>query len=488
MRFRLDREAGLDLALLALLAATLRFYNLNRQLWSDEIVALVFTFRSAFSDYASSNPSFVPHPLYELMAFTSISVFGEQPWTVRLPAALFGVGTVLMVYLFVRKVAGRGEALLAGGLMSVFYNHVFYSQDARGYSTMLFFFTLSSLMLLDLDRLKGWQSVVFVISSALGCLAVVFGAFALAGHSMVLLAVVWWRRRGRDRSAMSLGAAGALVAAAAVVTLAAYLPWLEDITRVATQASSQIEAGQRMQPALLPELLEGLRTALGGASVLIVGVMVGLVGTVSYLRRDPFAAAVLLLPVVLNVAVLVILGAAVHPRFVLLALPVGIVLGARGLAVMCATLRAVWIRAGLRDPRWVGVAASLLVLAFAAYPLARYYRLPKQDFQGALRITDRLADPEDQVVGVTVAGNTIRAYYRPGFDTVQNVEDLRRLENGGDGVWVITTIERALQQSDPDLLAHLEDNYRLVGELPGTLDGGEVKVYQGEGDVPEGST
>ena len=475
----------MDIAVLMFVAGALRFFNLNRQLWSDEIVALVFTFRTAFSDYASANPSFVPHPLYELMAFTSISVFGERPWTIRLPAALFGVGTVVIVYLLVRKVGGRGEALVAGGLIAVFYNHVFYSQDARGYSSMLFFFMLSSLVLLDLDRLRGWRSAVFVVSSALGCLAVVFGAFALAGHSTVLLAAVWWRKRRGGHRVMSLGAAAALVAVAAAVTLVVYLPWIEDIARVATQASSQIEAGQRMEPALVPELLEGLRAGLGGTGALVAGVIVGLVGLVSYLRRDVFAAALLLLPVVLNVVVLIILGAAVHPRFVLLALPVGVVMGARGLAVVWATSARVWARAGIPLPRWSPLAASLLVLAIAAYPLARYYRLPKQDLLGALRVTDRLAGPDDEVVGVTVAGNAIRYYYRPGFRTVENVDELRRVESGGDLIWVITTMERALEQSGADLLTHLEDDYRLVRELPGTLDGGEVNVYVGDGEAPE---
>jgi hypothetical protein len=91
-------------------------------------------------------------------------------------------------------------------------------------------------------------------------------------------------------------------------------------------------------------------------------------------------------------------------------------------------------------------------------------------------------------VGVTIAGHVIRDYYRPGFSAVETLDDLREIEDRGGGVWVIATLERALRQSQPDLLTYLESDYRLVRELPGTLDGGEVKVYVGEGDLSEDPT
>jgi uncharacterized membrane protein len=48
------------------------------------------------------------------------------------------VASIGALYLLGRAVAGPTEALFAAALMTVAYHHVWFSQNARGYSGLLF--------------------------------------------------------------------------------------------------------------------------------------------------------------------------------------------------------------------------------------------------------------------------------------------------------------------------------------------------------------
>jgi len=125
------------LGLLLLAAGILRFYKLNSPLWLDEVVALVQSYREPFWQILTSFPGHFPHPLYGQLAHGSLSVFGESAFSIRLPAALFGIAGIFYFYRFSRRFSGHGEALLGAALLTVSYHHIYFSQDARGYTVYL---------------------------------------------------------------------------------------------------------------------------------------------------------------------------------------------------------------------------------------------------------------------------------------------------------------------------------------------------------------
>src|SRR5438477_7423384 len=88
------RSAWLWLGLLLLAAAILRFYKLNSPLWLDEVVALVQSYRESFWQILTRFPGHFPHPLYGQLAHGSLLAFGESAFSIRLPAALFGVAGI----------------------------------------------------------------------------------------------------------------------------------------------------------------------------------------------------------------------------------------------------------------------------------------------------------------------------------------------------------------------------------------------------------
>jgi len=114
------------IGLILILALFLRLINLDQSLWLDEAIQFKavsqFSLRELFTVYLPTD--FNP-PLSYLINFGFSRVFGFSEIALRLPAVIFGVLTVWLVY----KLGGKWPALLlaASGL------HVYYSQEARMY-------------------------------------------------------------------------------------------------------------------------------------------------------------------------------------------------------------------------------------------------------------------------------------------------------------------------------------------------------------------
>jgi 4-amino-4-deoxy-L-arabinose transferase-like glycosyltransferase len=94
-----------------------------------------------------------PHPPgYYILMLGWTKVFGSSILALRLPSVLFGVGSVLLVYLLGCLIADTKAALLASAMLAVNGFHMFYSQIARMYSMACFLGLLSTWLLVLLAR------------------------------------------------------------------------------------------------------------------------------------------------------------------------------------------------------------------------------------------------------------------------------------------------------------------------------------------------
>jgi len=471
---RLDLTSWAPGVSLLILAALLRFYRLDAQLWLDEIAALA-QLRRPFLEVVTKFPGFFPHPLYELLGHTSLALLGESAFAIRLPAALFGVAGVLMFYRLVHRLFGRGEALLAGTLLAVSYHHIFFSQDARGYTAFLFLALAATDLLLTLLGALQWRTALaYAGVAALTVYAHPFGLFVPIGQMLVALPVVWSRRREHAGTGPAPGHLVGVAALTGFIVLLLYAPFVRD--SIAYIVTSRTVGGPRVFD-LLPELLEGLRAAFHGYPGLALATIVGMIGILDSIRRQPIAMGLLLSPLLVGAVAVGILGMAVlHPRYFLLALPVGYLAGTRGLVVVAREV----LKRGLGPfsihIAWVQAALAVLIVALAVVPLRQYYATPKQDFLGALREVRTLAG-DDRVVAAQLAGYGIRDYYAREFPIVNTLPDLLQEEARWRRIWVITTLERILAESQPGLSEHLRRNYRLVRVLPGTVGDGAMRIY-----------
>lgn len=163
-----DRAPWGWLALLTLLAATMRAVGLDQQLWYDEMLLAVRWMPLGLGEIATTYTSQNQHMLYSLLARIAVGLFGEHNWALRLPAVLFGVAAVPALFFCARMMAtggthegrleagatkgARREALLASALLAVSYHHVWFSQNARGYTGLALWTLVTTYFFL-----RGWR-------------------------------------------------------------------------------------------------------------------------------------------------------------------------------------------------------------------------------------------------------------------------------------------------------------------------------------------
>jgi|GEM_PF-1368293 len=114
----------------------LRFYGLGTEsLWLDEATSTLMA-KQSLSTILFGQKDFAHPPLfYSILHF--VVIFDDSEFFVRLPSAIFGTLSILLVYLLGLKFFGSREALISSFLMAISAMHITYSQEARSYSLMV---------------------------------------------------------------------------------------------------------------------------------------------------------------------------------------------------------------------------------------------------------------------------------------------------------------------------------------------------------------
>ncbi len=130
--------------LILVLGFILRIVNLNQSLWLDETIGALaiksYSFLSIFDFVKGDNHP----PLYYLLLKGWSGVFGYSEVSLRFPSIIFGIGTIFLVYLIVKKLfKNKNLALVTSLFLATSQLHIYYSQEARMYSMAAFFASLS---------------------------------------------------------------------------------------------------------------------------------------------------------------------------------------------------------------------------------------------------------------------------------------------------------------------------------------------------------
>jgi len=137
-----QNNSWIPLLILLIIAVSLRLPNLNESLWLDELWSthvklgnIILLGRQVLYD---SHP-----PFYYLFMFSWIRLFGDSELSIRIPPLIFGVLSIFLTYKLALRFVGKKGAFLTAFLMSLTPVHIWYSQEARHYSAILFFLLLS---------------------------------------------------------------------------------------------------------------------------------------------------------------------------------------------------------------------------------------------------------------------------------------------------------------------------------------------------------
>lgn len=236
-----------------LLGTGLRLYNLGGQgIWHDEQCTLMYAqgkfgyylqkyrvdymdaraFRDEITEAPSIQPIAVVHeiynydphpPLYYLIVNLFISAFGTSEFVLRLPSALFGILTIPFLFLLGSRLYNAGLGLIAAGLFALAPYQVYFAQEARMYSMVVFLSVLSTWLLLELSfrrkeggRWSGWALwIAYILITTAGIYTQYLFVFILPFQFIFVLARHLYDRAFLSRWFLAM-----------VLSFLAILPWL----------------------------------------------------------------------------------------------------------------------------------------------------------------------------------------------------------------------------------------------------------------------
>ena len=448
MKIRASIVALVLLLAITGLATALRLYALDEQsLWYDEAFS-VYLARMDPGEIAARTAADIQPPLYYFLLHGWIKLLGDEEAALRGLSVLFGILTVPLLYgvawqLFRRQVA----ALLAAFLVAISPLHIWYAQETRMYTLLVFLCLLSSYLLLliaaRVRRVAAGQTprgglsvdvllwLAFAVVSTAALYTHYFALFVLAFQAIYTFAIWWWQGFRPLRLGIGGLAAGAAVAVA-------YVPWLPHLmTRYATDSSYW--PGQLNLPEVLVDIVlsfvggetlpeqPGLLLAAGCGLVLLLAV-IGLIrnglqtaGTNGQGASLPvlFLLLYLLLPPVL-ILLISYNTPKFNARYVMVSQPALLLLLAGGLGALLEPAQG----AGRREPArlesaasWLAAAAGLILLSgVAGYAVRNAYGSPefaRPDFKNAIRYLRNHLEPGDAIILTSGHVFPVFDYYAP---------------------------------------------------------------------------
>ena len=476
-----DRDHQILTAIL-LIAFALRAWGLNSPLWYDEITTIETHLRLPWDEMMTSY-SMNHHYLFSLQAKLSSMLFGEAPWSVRLPAMLFGVGSIAAIWVLAKRVAGAPLAHLVALLLALSYHHIWFSQNARGYTELAFWSTLGMIFFLrgmQEPRLKVW--LAYSVCLALAVATHLTGFFFFAAQGIVWLIYSLWniRRLGLLNDKVKYPAIGYLVGG--VLALAFYAPVLSGVFETASSVSetSSVDVMREYQSPLWA-VVEAFRTIFGSMGrflvfIAISVIAVSLVGAFKLGSTSPFFAPTVGIHIALTMALLLALGMRIWPRFFFVDIGFLMLLIVVGVHGICK-----WIGDAVLE-RFSGLvfpAAALAMILLSAGLASRNYLAPKQDMAGAVSYVTNQLDTSSRIYAIGVAGPLYNSFYGANWETVSSPEEFAAALSQSEPTYFVVTFPSRSFRLLPAMDAMAETGgLQLVKRLPGTLGDGNILIFK----------
>jgi mannosyltransferase len=454
------RGRALFLTLVTLAGAWFRLFHLGaKSLWLDE-GATVTLARMAW-------PHFVHVWWYGEASFQGAFFLLMRGWLhlgqgevwVRLPAAIFGIASIPLIYLLARKLVGVGPALASAAILAFSPTHVYYSQEARSYTLTILLAMVSSWFFVNAvedNRERDWA------------LWTVFGVLAVYSHyfaSLVLVAQA--SSLFFDKKPTPWGRL--VIHGLAILAITA--PGLTYVLRVPPEAMTF-----PWMPKPSPKQMLHLALFLGGSGEkFLLAALLWIAGVIAIRRErnaEPIPGSYWRGMLVISWAALPIALTALvslrHPifvqRYMIFSLPATVMLAGRGMSVLPKRRLGFWlvialcvasvptIFVGYRKPREDWRNATNVILASArsgdAVAVYPFYAIVGYDYY-------RLLDPHAPALHPFT-----QPYYGVGDNDKSLLQALSSNPHGFRRVWVMVRREGpgqdTLQDDSPAVAAQLQ--------------------------------
>lgn len=394
------------LSVILIVGTGLRFFRLGSQsLWIDEVAQVQTASAIDTEGFGCVAGRDNVAPLSHWLLWAWIKVAGKSELAIRAPAAVFGVLTILLLYFLGRALFSPAAGLFAGAILAVSPLALWYSQDGRMYSHLIF---LSALIMLVFWRAIQSRShfaywPILALVTAVGLYTHQFTANLAVACGLFLVFSVGLRNRRLWFWVASQAAAVGL-----------FLPWLLWTFTYSGAGSAGYAKGRALMwaPYTLftfafgfslgpsvselhwnPPIVDLLRTWPYVIPFAVVALGLCLVGVVAVLKRPwarPGAFCVLCLTVPVALAILLaclVPRLSYNVRYAVVAVPAFALVLSAGLARYGRTIPILVLGALFT----VGVLWSLV----NAFTSSRYW---KEDYRGAAPFLREHVSSEDSVI------------------------------------------------------------------------------------------
>lgn len=172
---------------LFILALLLRILFLGAEsLWLDEGVSL-YQSGTTFSHLVTQVKEDIHVPLYPLMLFGWLQIFNDSAVSIRMLSVLFGAFSVTLLYAIGRKLFDEKSAFIASIMLALSPIAIFYSQEARVYSLLVFLVLLSTFFLLNYLQGKKYYSWFLMFTNTLIFYTHIYGALFILMQSLYVI-------------------------------------------------------------------------------------------------------------------------------------------------------------------------------------------------------------------------------------------------------------------------------------------------------------
>tara|TARA_Y100000590_G_scaffold468898_1_gene653731 strand:+ start:753 stop:2546 length:1794 start_codon:yes stop_codon:yes gene_type:complete len=168
--FQSENKIHITILFSILLTGTItRLMYINRSVFHDEAKTFYSFISKSWVDTISNYYTPNNHVLHSILSRVFYVLLGNEEWVFRLPVFIFGIFTIIFIYIFSRRFYNRHVALIVSAISTNAISLVFYSVNARGYIIITFFFLiLLCIIKSNKEKDSALLWIIFIIISSLG--------------------------------------------------------------------------------------------------------------------------------------------------------------------------------------------------------------------------------------------------------------------------------------------------------------------------------
>ena len=320
----------------------LRLWYIGQPMRYDEAVTYLYFSSKSWLTVVSSYTYPNNHVFHSVLVKAAVTVFGNAPWAIRLPAFLAGVALIPMTFVVARRLASETVALIAAALVAASGALVLYATNARGYDMMALetlFVLYALLRLRERSSFPVW--ILVAVAATLGAWTVPVMLYPAGGLALWFAFAAWRGKTSGGRS--DIGPLAFTLLASLVLTALLYAPIMAENGVTALTSNSFVRPSD--WATFMSELGPGARDVLLLWTLgvpRVVGVLLAALAAYGlFARQSSDGRLSMALPMAVWCgAVLIVTHRVPFARVWLFLVPLAEIAAARGLAALLARVAA----------------------------------------------------------------------------------------------------------------------------------------------------